>query len=93
MAEIDRLLTHLKDDGGSDLHLAAGLEPRIRKSGRLVPITGEPVLTDEMLRDLLEEIANEKQWDEYSGCGPSFFQICRKMSCYAERLALTGSEQ
>jgi len=69
MAEIDRLLTHLKDEGASDLHLAAGLEPRVRKSGRLVPIAGEARLTDEMLRDLLAEIASEKQWDEYSGCG------------------------
>jgi twitching motility protein PilT len=69
MAEIDRLLTHLKEAGGSDLHLAAGLEPRIRKSGRLVPIAGEQRLTDAMLRDLLEEITNEKQWEEYTGCG------------------------
>jgi twitching motility protein PilT len=69
MAEIDRLLTYLKTEGGSDLHLAAGLEPRVRKSGRLVPIGGEPRLSDEMLRDLLAEIATEKQWDEYLGCG------------------------
>jgi len=69
MAEIDRLLTYLKEEGGSDLHLAAGLEPRIRKSGRLVPIAGEQRLSDEGLRDLLEEITNEKQWEEYSGCG------------------------
>jgi len=69
MAQIDRLLTHLKDQGGSDLHLAAGLEPRIRKSGRLVPIAGQQRLSDEMLRELLEEITSEKQWDEYTGCG------------------------
>jgi twitching motility protein PilT len=69
MAEIDRLLTHLKEAGGSDLHLAAGLEPRIRKSGRLVPIAGEQRLDDAMLRDLLEAITTEKQWDEYTGCG------------------------
>jgi len=69
MAEIDRLLTYLKDEGGSDLHLAAGLEPRVRQSGRLVPIPGEQRLTDAMLRELLEAIATEKQWDEYSGCG------------------------
>jgi len=69
MAEIDRLLTYLKTEGGSDLHLAAGLEPRVRKSGRLAPIAGEQRLSDEMLRDLLQEIASEKQWDEYTGCG------------------------
>ncbi len=59
----------LKTEGASDLHLAAGLEPRYRKSGRLVPIQGEQTLTHEMLCDLLEEIANEKQWQEYTGCG------------------------
>jgi twitching motility protein PilT len=69
MARIDRLLTYLKEQGGSDLHLAAGLEPRIRKTGRLVPIPGEQRLTDETLRDLLEEISNEKDWEEYTGCG------------------------
>lgn len=69
MAEIDRLLTMLKTEGASDLHLAATLEPRFRKSGRLVPIPGESALSDETLRDLLEEITNEKQWSEYSGCG------------------------
>lgn len=69
MAQIDRLLTMLKDEGASDLHLAATLQPRFRKSGRLVPIPGESALDDGQLRDLLEEIANEKQWSEYSGCG------------------------
>jgi len=69
VARIDRLLTMLKTEGASDLHLAATLEPRFRKSGRLVAIPEESVLSDEMLRELLEEIASEKQWDEYSGCG------------------------
>ncbi|MBW2315734.1 MAG: PilT/PilU family type 4a pilus ATPase [Deltaproteobacteria bacterium] len=69
MAEIDRLLTYLKEEDGSDLHLAAGLEPRVRASGRLAAIAGEQRLTDEMLRELLEEITTEKQWDEYTGCG------------------------
>ncbi|NNL67362.1 MAG: type IV pilus twitching motility protein PilT [Myxococcales bacterium] len=69
MAQIDRLLTMLKDEGASDLHLAATLEPRFRKSGRLTPIPGEAALSDEQLRDLLEEITNQKQWSEYSGCG------------------------
>jgi len=69
MAEIDRLLTHLKDEGGSDLHLAAGLEPRIRRSGRLVPIASEQRLNDPELRQLLEEIVGEQQWEAYRGCG------------------------
>ncbi len=67
MPQIDSLLRYLKDHGGSDLHLAAGLEPRIRKSGRLVPIEEQPVLEDDGLRALIREIADEKQWDAYDG--------------------------
>jgi len=69
MAQLDRLLSMLKTEGGSDLHLAAGLEPRLRRSGRLTPIAGEPVLTDAGLRELLEELTTAKQWEEYAGCG------------------------
>ncbi len=65
MARIDQLLTYLKDNGASDLHLAAGLEPRVRVKGRLRTIEGQAVLTDESLRALLVEIASEKRWNEY----------------------------
>jgi twitching motility protein PilT len=65
MARIDRLLTHLKENDGSDLHLAAGLAPRVRVKGKVQPIQGQPVLSDEELRGLLGEIASEKHWSEY----------------------------
>ena len=67
MARLDELLVHLKDNDGSDLHLAAGLEPRIRAKGRIRKIGGHPPLADDELRDLLEEIASEKHWDEFTG--------------------------
>ena len=38
MAEIDALLKTLKENDGSDLHLVAGLEPRIRVHGELEPL-------------------------------------------------------
>jgi len=66
MAQLDELLVHLKDNDGSDLHLAAGLEPRIRAKGRIQVIEGRPPLGDEELRGLLSEIASEKHWDEYA---------------------------
>jgi twitching motility protein PilT len=69
MARIDQLFHYLQDHKGSDLHLAAGLEPRIRVHGSLEPVAGWPVLSDPDLLDLLREIASEAQWREYAGCG------------------------
>ena len=66
MAEIDRLLMHLKEQGGSDLHLAAGLEPRFRVRGRMRVLDGEAVLDDEALRALMQEIAPPRAWNEYA---------------------------
>ncbi len=65
MARIDQLLNYLKDHGGSDLHLAAGLEARVRVKGKIQRIEGEAILTDESLRALLVEIPSEKRWNEY----------------------------
>jgi twitching motility protein PilT len=65
VARIDSLLSYLKENDCSDLHLAAGLEPRVRQKGSLRTIEGQGVLTDEGLRGLLEEIALPKHWEEY----------------------------
>ena len=69
VAEIDKLLMHLKDSDGSDLHLAAGLEPRMRAKGRIGVIDGWGVLDDTQLRDLMREIAIHKAWHEYERTG------------------------
>ena len=65
MAQIDELLRYLKDHKGSDLHLAAGLEPRVRVNGELRAVEGQGQLTDDALRKLLREIASESQWQSY----------------------------
>jgi twitching motility protein PilT len=65
MPELDRLLRHLKDQGGSDLHLAAGMEPRVRVRGELEPVPGWGVLGDAELRALLQPIASERHWREW----------------------------
>ena len=44
MLRIDELFHYLKENKGSDLHLAAGLEPRIRVHGVLEPVAGWSVL-------------------------------------------------
>ncbi len=65
MAQLDELLTYLKDHDGSDLHLAAGLEPRVRQKGQVRLVEGRGVLGDAELRELLEEIASPKHWSEF----------------------------
>ena len=65
MARLDELLRLLKASDGSDLHLAAGMAPRLRRSGELEVVESWPVLQDAELRLLLQEIANAGQWAEY----------------------------
>jgi twitching motility protein PilT len=69
MARIDDMLRHLKDHDGSDLHLAAGIVPRIRSHGELVAVEGWPELTDEALRDIVREIATDGDWESFEECG------------------------
>ena len=62
MPRIDELLTLLKQEGGSDLHLAAGLVPRLRVRGELRDVEGWAMLGDEGLRELLRPIASDEHW-------------------------------
>lgn len=62
MAHLDELLRLVEQKGGSDLHLAAGREPRIRIHGRLEAVEGWERLEDRVLRGLLEELAPKRQW-------------------------------
>ena len=66
MARIDQLFRYLKDSKGSDLHLVAGLEPRIRRHGHLEKVPNWPRLSDPDLQDLLREIASPKQWEHFA---------------------------
>ena len=63
------LFRMLKDTGGSDLHLAAPLKPRIRQRGELHDIEGWEPLSNETLREILREIATDEQWASYEDCG------------------------
>jgi twitching motility protein PilT len=65
MAKIDELFRYLKDKGGSDLHLGAGLTPLIRQHGELTPVEGWPAQTDAQVRALLEPIADPKLWARF----------------------------
>ncbi|RIK90648.1 MAG: type IV pili twitching motility protein PilT [Proteobacteria bacterium] len=65
MGRMEDMLRQLCEEKGSDLHLAAGQPPRMRKKGSLDPMPGAPPLTDAALRALLREIATPEQWASY----------------------------
>jgi twitching motility protein PilT len=65
VAVLDQYLTYLKDHDCSDLHLAAGLEPRVRQKGKVRVLEGTSVLSDSDLRSMLQEIASHKNWWEF----------------------------
>jgi twitching motility protein PilT len=69
VAKIDRLLTYLKENDGSDLHLVAGQQPRIRAKGKICVIEGEPVLADGELLSLMAEIASPRGWADFESAG------------------------
>jgi twitching motility protein PilT len=69
MARIDDMLRHMKDHDGSDLHLAAGISPRIRSHGELIEVEGWPRLTDESVREIVREIASESDWQHFEESG------------------------
>jgi twitching motility protein PilT len=69
VAQLDVLLRQLNDTGGSDLHLAAGLEPRMRMNGKLAVVEGQPVLRDDELRGLMQEVVSEDRWRSYEEDG------------------------
>ena len=55
--------------GGSDLHLAAGLVPRIRVHGDLEPVPGMGVVGDDELRAALREPVSAEQWRSFEQRG------------------------
>ena len=67
MAQIDSLLRHLKEHDGSDLHLVAGQPPRFRSKGSIREVEGQGVLASDALRDMMQEVASKRGWDEPDG--------------------------
>ncbi|HVR12026.1 MAG TPA: PilT/PilU family type 4a pilus ATPase [Thermoanaerobaculia bacterium] len=65
MAGMQDLLRFVKQQRGSDLHMVAGLEPRIRRNGALEPVDGWPALDDARVQALLHEVASDAHWEEY----------------------------
>jgi twitching motility protein PilT len=58
--EIDQLLTQMVQQGGSDLHIKAGGIPRMRLSGKLVPIGERPLDVPTMMK-MVGKLLDEKE--------------------------------
>jgi twitching motility protein PilT len=65
MAKLDQLLVWLAAHGGSDLHLAAGLEPRVRLRGTLEAAPSWTKQSNDDLLKLMREIAEDRHWTAY----------------------------
>jgi len=68
MPYLDRLLETLVQEGASDLHLAEGQPPKIRKHGDIAPIGEEPFSRKEAMT-MLSEICGPKRWAAFEESG------------------------
>ena len=63
--QLSDLLERTCTVGGSDLHLAAGLPPRIRLHGELADVAGQSPLRDAELRSALRALVTADQWASF----------------------------
>ena len=83
---IERYLRAVVTQSATDLLLTEGSAPRLRIDGRLVPIAGEPVLTDEQVRWLIGHLAYEE------GIGRELWDKVRTLKVDPPRGQLTLKE-
>lgn len=69
MARVDELLRLLGERNGSDLHLSAGLAPRMRVRGEVETVPSWATLDDADVRELMKEIASEERWKAFEEDG------------------------
>jgi twitching motility protein PilT len=62
MPYLDRLLTVIVAEGGSDLHIGEGQPPKMRRHGDVMPIREEPVTREEAM-SMLSEVCGERNWN------------------------------
>jgi twitching motility protein PilT len=68
VAYIDQFFQVLIDAGASDLHLAEGQPPKIRRHGEIVPIREEVLDRDEATH-MLSEICTPQRWEAFEQNG------------------------
>ena len=64
MIRLDTYLQQMLEQAGSDLHLAVGSVPKIRASGRMLPLSDE-IITATKMAELLQGITRPEQWDDF----------------------------
>lgn len=69
MAKIDAFFQMMAEQGASDLHLISGQQPVLRVDGELERITGQAVLTQDILHPLLNEIMPPSKKDQFESSG------------------------
>jgi twitching motility protein PilT len=90
MPAIDRLLIRVRDAGGSDLHVADGQPPWMRRHGKLAALADEQPLPADALGAMLREIAPPAQWEKYERTGDATFaytldaQLRTRANCYRQ---------
>lgn len=62
--DIDTLLNVAIEQRASDLHISAGLKPLFRLDGELQAMD-MPILSNEMVIELIRSVMNEEQWEHY----------------------------
>ena len=69
MAKIDELFHCLIEKKGSDLHLEQGQKPKLRVQGEISEIEGTEVLTEEILKNIFQELVTPALWDKFNRVG------------------------
>jgi len=64
--EIKQLLQVVIDSKASDLHLVVGVPPMVRMNGNLTPIVGAPILTPDIIGELLKQTLTSEQNERLS---------------------------
>jgi len=59
------LLVTVLESGCSDLHLTVGAAPTVRRHGHLTPVEGFPVLTAQVVQNILYAILSQKQRERF----------------------------
>jgi twitching motility protein PilT len=62
MSYIDQFLAVIVSEGASDLHIAEGQPPKMRRHGDVMPIRDEPVSRDEVAK-MLSEMCGRERWE------------------------------
>jgi len=58
---LNRILLEMVQKNGSDLHLAVGSQPMIRISGQFIPLTGQEMVTSEIMNKITETFLDQDE--------------------------------